>query len=284
MKDQTEQAKLDEKIQRIAENDLHAWAASTPVSMRSTEELKVICEAAKQKIYEAGYPGPCGCPVGPEGVMGPPGMIVRDEQGWSIGVKGNAGPCGGPKGFLATLPEFQPFPKMARLSREVIITEKIDGSNGQIFIDELGGILAGSRNRWLTPENDNFGFCKWVYANQDELRKLGPGRHFGEWWGSGIQRTYGLDHKRFSLFNVNKWFDNPDRPACCGTVPLIWRGVFDLFDVRACLGMLEEEGSFAAPGFLNPEGIVIYHVAAGVGFKKTIKDDGVPKSLTVEGL
>jgi len=32
--------------------------------------------------------------------------------------------------------EFQEFPKMARLSREVIITEKIDGTNIQVFISD----------------------------------------------------------------------------------------------------------------------------------------------------
>ena len=34
---------------------------------------------------------------------------------------------------------------------------------------------------------------------------LVPGRHFGEWWGSGIQRGYGLDEKTFSLFNAYRW-------------------------------------------------------------------------------
>ena len=34
--------------------------------------------------------------------------------------------------------EFMEFPKIASLSRECIITEKIDGTNGQIFIDEDG--------------------------------------------------------------------------------------------------------------------------------------------------
>jgi hypothetical protein len=32
--------------------------------------------------------------------------------------------------------EFREFSKMARLSREIIITEKIDGTNAQIFIGE----------------------------------------------------------------------------------------------------------------------------------------------------
>jgi hypothetical protein len=95
--------------------------------------------------------------------------------------------------------EFREFPKMARLSREIIITEKIDGTNAQIFIGEDGEFLCGSRTRWITPENDNYGFAKWAYERKDDLiRDLGPGRHFGEWWGQGIQRGYGLKEKRFS--------------------------------------------------------------------------------------
>jgi H+/gluconate symporter-like permease len=30
---------------------------------------------------------------------------------------------------------------------------------------------------------------------------------------------------------------------------------------------------------MNPEGIVVWHTAANVGFKQTLKDDGMPKSL-----
>lgn len=37
-------------------------------------------------------------------------------------------------------------------------------------------------------------------------------------------------------------------------------------------------GSYASLGFNNPEGIVIYHTASNTCFKKTIKDDNVPKS------
>ena len=114
---------------------------------------------------------------------------------------------------------FVEFPKMPRLSREIIVTEKIDGTNAQVYIGDDGTILAGSRTRWITPENDNFGFAAWVRDNTDELLKLGPGSHFGEWWGAGIQRRYGLNEKRFSLFNVARWGE--ERPACCSVVPVL---------------------------------------------------------------
>jgi hypothetical protein len=179
---------------------------------------------------------------------------------------------------MSEIPEFAPFPKMARLSREVIITEKIDGTNAQVFVGEDGTVMAGSRTRWITPGDDNFGFAAWVEEHNDELRGLGPGRHFGEWWGAGIQRKYGLKEKRFSLFNVARWED--DRPACCGIVPLLWRGQFDTHVVEQCLDILRETGSVAAPGFMKPEGVVVFHIAANLGFKRTIEKDEEPKSLS----
>jgi hypothetical protein len=193
--------------------------------------------------------------------------------------------------------EFEEFPKIARLSRECVITEKIDGTNAQIWISDDSTIIqAGSRNRWLSPDADNFGFHKWVFEHAEELLKLGPGRHFGEWWGQGIQRGYGLTEKRFSLFNTTRWcahkaepkpIKNGDpkapvkmqerAPACCHLVPEMYRGVFKTDYVEDCLANLFHHGSNAAPGFMNPEGVVIYHAAAGIGFKKTIHKDEVPK-------
>jgi hypothetical protein len=168
--------------------------------------------------------------------------------------------------------EFVGFPKIARLSRECVITEKIDGTNAQIFIGEDGEFLTGSRTRWITPENDNYGFARWAQEHREELLTLGPGRHFGEWWGQGIQRKYGLSEKRFSLFNTIRWSETPP-PACCHVVPILYRGVFSTAEVFCCLDLLANLGSRAAPGFMDPEGIVVYHLAGNVGFKKTIKGD-----------
>ena len=93
-------------------------------------------------------------------------------------------------------PEFRGFNKIARLNRPIVITEKIDGTNGLIYIDEQNNIFAGSRKRWLWGSiqkeihNDNHGFVRWVMENQKGLLKLGAGYHYGEWWGQGIQRRY----------------------------------------------------------------------------------------------
>ena len=183
--------------------------------------------------------------------------------------------------------EFVGFNKIARLSRKCVITEKIDGTNAQIFIGDDGEFLVGSRTRWITPENDNHGFAKWAMEHKEELLLLGPGRHFGEWWGSGIQRGYGLPNgeKRFSLFNTNRWGKDrdiekypDDCPSICHVVPILRDGIFDTDMVRDALFHLEKDGSTAAPGFMKPEGIVIYHTAANILFKKTIEKDESPKS------
>lgn len=177
-----------------------------------------------------------------------------------------------------TLPEFVAFPKISRLNRTVIVTEKIDGTNGIIHIAEDGVVAAGSRSRWITPEKDNFGFAAWVKANEEDLRKLGPGYHYGEWWGLGIQRGYGLKEKRFSLFNSSRWTHSDVRPACCGVVPILCADSRPNVAVEAALAILRSEGSRAAPGFTDPEGIVAFLTASRTMFKVTLKNDDEPKT------
>lgn len=172
--------------------------------------------------------------------------------------------------------EFQPFPKMGRLFRDIVITEKIDGTNASIYIEQDGTFLVGSRTKWITPEDDNYGFAKWAYSNQEALvNLLGPGHHFGEWWGQGIQRRYDMKNKVFSLFNSKRW-GATDLSAVpnLSVVPVLYEGLFSEASVKEALITLEREGSYASPGFMKPEGIVVYHMAAGVGFKYTIGDDG----------
>lgn len=190
--------------------------------------------------------------------------------------------------------EFQSYPKTPRLEKEVIVTEKIDGTNAQIHIEDVTGcagehlyvtsmvflsgraflIRAGSRKRYVTPEDDNFGFAAWVRENAEELVKLGPGRHYGEWWGRGIQRGYGLEEKRFSLFNVDRWSDAEVRPACCHVVPVLSREPFDQFWLDMAVKGLEIHGSAAAPGFDRPEGVIVYHTAANQCFKAFCEGEG----------
>ena len=169
--------------------------------------------------------------------------------------------------------EFEPFQKIARLSRNCVITEKIDGTNACIAISDDGSqFFVGSRSRWITPEDDNYGFARWANEHKEELLTLGPGRHFGEWWGAGVQRRYDLPEKRFSLFNTSRWIASPP-PACCHVVPVIYEGIFTSTAADEALESLRSGGSKAAPGFMQPEGIIIYQVAARQYFKKTLDKD-----------
>lgn len=178
---------------------------------------------------------------------------------------------------MSTEIPFVEFPKIPRLKRDIVITEKIDGTNAQIVVPADGGpLLVGSRHRWITQEKDNYGFARWVKENEETLRAgLGLGTHFGEWWGAGVQRRYGLTEKRFSLFNVGRWSDGP--PPLCSVVPVLYRGAWSQEAIDLALEKLRSEGSVAAPGFMNPEGIVVFHVASGRLFKVTTENDGQPK-------
>jgi len=277
-------------------------------------------------------------------------------------------------GQMTTGLVFQPWPKISRLNREIVITEKIDGTNAAIGIgppagsvtqvEAAGGfahsyptmgagrVWAQSRTRIITPLNDNFGFAAWVEKHANALRDiLGPGFHFGEWWGAGIQRTYGLTEKRFSLFNTAKWNEPSNAEGLAklrgdgimiDTVPVLYTGpwtgnygyknsetgewlvladekdwptlyvdyeaaetriasfmerifelgVQDATDLRPrlekisrpinprprfapnfILEWLARVGSQAAPGFMKPEGICVYHKASGSIFKATVEGD-----------
>lgn len=192
---------------------------------------------------------------------------------------------------------FEEFDKIPRLKRGCVITEKIDGTNAQVHITDEGEFFVGSRTRYINAKEDNYGFAKWAEANKEELMQLGPGRHFGEWRGSGCQRGYGLENgeKRFSLFNVGRWREAIPHPALCqcgscpatdrtlpscvSLVPVLYEGLFSSDIVDATLEDLRVNGSKAAPGFMKPEGIIVYHAAARSMFKVTLEKDEEPKGL-----
>lgn len=225
--------------------------------------------------------------------------------------------------------EFREFPKIPRLFRPITITEKLDGTNACIVIQDItpyntdandwrdsimdpkgyatvtsdGRVMlvgAQSRSRIITPQDDNFGFADFVRRNASELADtLGEGHHFGEWWGHGIQRGYGLERgeRVFSLFNVHKWgpFATQGvlawRAGADGQLPLtkfprnIEGGRVDVVPVLAQYDSLStslihmevwnlrERGSVAAPGFMKPEGVVVYHEAGRHSYKVLCEND-----------
>lgn len=158
--------------------------------------------------------------------------------------------------------DFKEFSKIPRLDNvQMTITQKMHGTNAQILITETE-IKAGSRTKWLTVDNDNFGFAKFVEDNKDIIReKLGLGRHYGEWCGPGINSGEGLKKKTLFLFNVYRFTETPV-PGMIEVVPVIYKGlvadhVSTINLIAKSLQSLRLQGSFAVPGFMNPEGIVI---------------------------
>lgn len=205
--------------------------------------------------------------------------------------------------------EFQAWPKTPRLFRDVTITEKIDGTNAAIHIvhdpayHELGAFPEGhtidpatglgyrvgaqSRKRLIFPGDDNFGFAAWVAEHATTLVSiLGEGVHYGEWWGSGIQRGYGLTkgEKRFSLFNVHRYgplveVDGVHQLVGLDVVPVLYEGPFDQAAIRTAIWSLRTFGSLAARGFRNPEGVIVYHSASRSVYKVLTENDELPKGV-----
>lgn len=176
--------------------------------------------------------------------------------------------------------EFRAFPKIPRLFRDCVITEKIDGTNAAVVVADDGTVSAQSRNRSITVDDDNYGFAAWVTRNAWPLVSiLGPGYHYGEWWGGGIQRGYGLakDDKRFSLFNVARWGES-DLSGVPGLGLVLMDFTFSTAMVSLIVDRLREYGSQAAPGFMRPEGVIVWHEAARQMFKVTLEKDDEPKS------
>lgn len=205
--------------------------------------------------------------------------------------------------------EFKSYSKIPRIDKLVwAITEKLDGTNGIVHITPFIGpedgivlegtgavaivgnvlVFAGSRSRWLQPgkQTDNYGFGEWVKANADELvATLGPGTHYGEWWGQGIQRNYGATRKRFTLFAPWRYPQVRDIRDETGDevltkVPLLAQGSGSARSIQTALDLWEasllRDGSPAVPGFMNPEGMVL---TLGNQNYKVILNDG-PKEAS----
>lgn len=203
--------------------------------------------------------------------------------------------------------EFKSWPSIPRMSKErAVVTEKIDGSNSAVRIrqhispdewitmptrmvtDSSGDswdIWAQSRKRLLQPtkEGDNFGFARWVTDNAEALvRVLGPGDHYGEWWGQGIQRSYGLSERRFSLFNAPRWFETLHPTEARSEisnlyiVPTLFMGDFYDLPIKELRDALVEKGSQAVPGFKS-EGMVVYLREVNASYKVLLENDTIHK-------
>jgi hypothetical protein len=165
--------------------------------------------------------------------------------------------------------EFKPWPKIARFSQnQIVVTEKIDGTNACVVIKDKNIIACQSRNNFITPENDNMGFARWAWGNEEELVKLGEGHHFGEWAGPGIQKNpHNLLEKTFFLFNVFRPIESI--PEIVKRVPILYQGSYsDKVIEETMLSLLKRSKEEK----YTPEGIIIYFMNTRTYMKHTFRN------------
>lgn len=110
--------------------------------------------------------------------------------------------------------EFIKYPHLERFGTDEVdginigechIFPKIDGTNASFWWED-GELQCGSRNRLLSPDDDNAGFCAWA-RQQDHLRYLArlyyAYRFYGEWLVPHSLKTYRDDAwRRLFVFDV----------------------------------------------------------------------------------
>lgn len=82
---------------------------------------------------------------------------------------------------------------------------KLHGTNAGIQITPGGRAIAQSRNRPITPEEDNLMFAKWVARTADRWTRLMPCVVYGEWCGKGVQRGVAIseiESRQFCVFAI----------------------------------------------------------------------------------
>jgi hypothetical protein len=176
--------------------------------------------------------------------------------------------------------EFREFPKIERIGKVFMtVTQKLHGTNASIWIYEYTstngvtheprmGIKAGRRTDFITVEKDNYGFARFVHDNAQALiEALGPGVHFGEWCGPGINSGEGLTEKTLFLFDVHRHPPEKPLPPRVRTVPLLYKGPLNMAEIEKAKEDLRQNGSKAVPGFMRPEGVVVHIPATGHRFK-----------------
>ena len=155
--------------------------------------------------------------------------------------------------------EFKAFPKISRDNPfKATISEKIDGTNACIIIQEGKIIGVQSRKRLIIPEDDNYGFAKWVSENTEDLLKLGNGYHYGEWAGPGIQKNpHRLEEKTLFLFNTfrRETIRDLDIPNVA-VVPVLFNGILKEDTIESEL--LRLKNKYVGTD-CKPEGIVVYY-------------------------
>lgn len=179
---------------------------------------------------------------------------------------------------------FKPWPKIGRYTNnKIIISEKMDGTNGCFIIKNGEVVGCQSRNRLLSINDDNMGFAKWVDQNKNTLKIFPDGYYYGEWCGPGIQKNpHNLDEKTFFMFptGVTKFLDPLKNLLPTSTlkfVNILYSGVYTSTIVDKTMSELAANAK--RKGY-KPEGVVIYSISNNVFQKATFENpEGKWKNL-----
>lgn len=164
--------------------------------------------------------------------------------------------------------EFQAWPKIPRaVLGDVVITEKMDGTNACVIIENGEIVGVQSRKRMITPEDDNHGFAGYVERNKEMFLKLGDGRHFGEWVGLGINgNNHEFPEKRFYLFNTRRWGEHNPPPEGLYVVKKLYHGPYSEQAVDDTMNALLSSYTKG-----KPEGCVVYFLRLDAMEKHTFE-------------
>ena len=161
--------------------------------------------------------------------------------------------------MINTKVDFEAWPKIPReVLGDVMITEKMDGTNACVIIQdgEIVGVQSRKRMLNLGKDSDNYGFAQHVFDNQEKFLALGEGRHYGEWAGLGIQGTpHCIPDKRFFLFNARRWGAHNTPPEGIYVVALLYQGQYSASLVDTVMNTLKT--SSESQGY-KAEGCIVF--------------------------
>lgn len=147
----------------------------------------------------------------------------------------------------------------------------------------------------ITPDDDNYGFAKWVYDNAGVLMDtLGYGYHYGEWFGEGIQKNpLGIEGKRFALFHATKYTEDNgyelNKVDGLETVPLLFHGQAQFDTLAETIHGLSAFGSrvqgakthwdegLTMDVAADAEGVIVWHKETQQKYKILLEDDAFHK-------
>lgn len=184
--------------------------------------------------------------------------------------------------------EFRPWGSTDRFHKGLYVTEKIDGTNGCIAIG-YRKVVAQSRKRSISPDNDNYGFAAWVHENAGVLEDtLGIGYHYGEWYGEGIQKNpLGIGGRHFGLFNAWHWgrpenLDSLSMVPGLTVVPTLFDGTKNDADIYTLPRIVEDLAYYGSSvqgsnPLAKPEGIIVWHRGTNTRYKILLDNDHLHK-------